>query len=148
VTPTQLDKARQLVRPTLETKFHIDYQWWDRADREMEVYLIGQLCHEHQAVYANLDAKTMVDHVDAATGEVRRVPGIQHALIAHCAKQPGYVTPQTSLINAVFRIFLANGNTPLSASEIGQRLGRPPMTILRTLSSQRVYKGIRPYVEG
>ncbi len=148
MTSKDLEKARQLVRPTLDTKFHIDYQWWDRADREMEVYLIGQLCSEHQAAYANLDAKAMVDHVDAATGEVRRVPGIQHALITHCARQPGYLTPQTSLINAVFRIFLANGNTPLSASEIGQRLGRPPGVILRTLSSQRVYKGIRPYVQG
>jgi hypothetical protein len=148
MTPTDLDRARQLVRPTLDTKFHIDNQWWERADREMEVYLLGQLCPEHRAAYANLDAKATVDHVDPSTGEVRRVLGIQHALISHCAKQPGYLTPQTSLINAVFRIFLANGNTPLSSTEIAQRLGRPASTILRTLSSQRVYKGIRPYVEG
>jgi len=148
MTSTDLEKARQLVRPSLDTRFHIDYLWWDRSGREMEIYLLGQLCPEHRAAYADLDAKAMVDHVDAATAEVRRVPGIQHALITHCARQPGYLTPQTSLVNAVFRIFLANGNTPLSATEIGQRLGRPPATILRTLSSQRVYKGIRPYVEG
>jgi hypothetical protein len=142
------DKTRQLVRPTLDTKFHIDYTWWDRADRELEVYLLGQLCPEHRAAYADLDAKTMVDHVDPRTGEVKRVLGIQHALITHCAKQPDYVTPQTSLVNAVFRLFLANGNTPLTPAEIGQRLGRSPTTILKTLSSQRVYKGIRPTIEG
>lgn len=148
MTPTDPGKARQLVRPTLETKFHIDTGWWQRADREMEVYLLGQLCPDHQRVFADMDAKTLVDYVDPETGEVRRVPGIQHALITHCSKQPEYLSPQTSLVNAVFRLFLANGNVPLTSLEIGQRLGRPASTILRTLSSARVYKGIRPYIDG
>jgi len=68
-------------------------------------------------------------------------------LITHCAKQPDYLTPQTSLVNAVFRLFLANGNAPLSPAEMQERLGKPANTILRTLSSPRVYKGIRPYVK-
>jgi hypothetical protein len=147
VTPTDPAKARLLVRPTLETKWHIDTQWWDRADREMEVYLLGQLCPEHQKLYADLDTKTVVDHVDPETGEVKRVAGIHHVLITHCAHQPDYLGPGTSLVNAVFRLFLANGNSPLTAAEMGERLGRPANTILRTLSSPRVYKGIRPYLD-
>jgi hypothetical protein len=148
MTPIDPAKARLHVRPTLETKWHIDTQWWDRADREMEVYLLGQLCPEHRQLYANLDAKAVVDHVDPETGEVKRVAGIQHVLITHCAQQPDYLGPGTSLVNAVFRLFLANGNAPLTAAEMGERLGRPANTILRTLSSARVYKGIRPYLEG
>ncbi len=147
MTPTSIDRARQLVRPTLETKFHIDYQWWDRAGRDLDVYLRSHLCPEHQEVFAEMASDVLVDHVDPETAEVTRVPGIQHALIAHCSKQPDYLTPQTSLVNAVFRIFLANGNTPLSALELGERLGKPPQVILRTLSGRRVYKGIRPYIE-
>ena len=52
------------------------------------------------------------------------------------------------LVHAVFRVFLADGNTPLSPTELAERLGRPAPTILRTLSTPRVYKGIRPYMRG
>jgi len=147
MNPAGVEKARVLVRPTVDTKFHIDTAWWARADRELEVYLIGQLCAEHQAAFADMDSQAMIDVVDPETGEVRQLPGIQHVLISHCAKQPDYLTPQTSLVNAVFRLFLANGNTPLTPQEMQERLGKPANTILRTLSSPRVYKGIRPYVE-
>ncbi len=140
--------SKRLVRPTLDTQFHIDYQWWDRADRDLEVYLRSHLCPEHQDAYAEMEPGAMVDHVDPDTAEVTRVPGVQHVLISHCARQPDYVTTQTTLVNAIFRIFLANGNQPLSATELGERLSRPAQMILRTLSGPRVYKGIRPYIEG
>jgi hypothetical protein len=137
-------RTRRLVRPTLETRFHIDYEWWDRADRDLEVYLRSHLCPEHQERFADLDASAQVDFVDPETAAVTRVGGIEHALISHCSRQEAYITPQTTLINAVFRIFSANGNQPLSAEELGERLSKPPRTILRTLSGPRVYKGIRP----
>ncbi len=136
-----------LVRPTLETKFHIDYDWWDRADRDLEVYLRSHLCPEHQQTYADLEVDVMVDSVDPETAEVTKVAGVQHILISHCARQPDYLTPQTSLVNAVFRVFLANNNTPLSPIELSERLGKSPQMILRTFSGSRVYKGIRPYTE-
>lgn len=134
------------VRPTLDTKFHIDYDWWERADRDLNVYLRSHLCEKHQQAFENQDSDALVDHVDPETGEVTRVPGIQHVLISHCSRQPDYITRQTTLVNQIFRIFLANGNTPLSPRELGERLGKPPAMILRTLSGPRVYKGIRPYL--
>jgi hypothetical protein len=137
--------ASSLVRPSLNTRFHIDYDWWDRAERDLEVYLRSHLCPTHQETYADVDPARKVDHVDPETGEVTRVAGIQHVLISHCAQQPGYLTGQTSLVNAVFRVFLSNGNTPLSPEELGERIGRPAQMILRTLTGPRVYKGIRPY---
>jgi hypothetical protein len=94
-----------------------------------------------------MDASSMVDHVDPQTAEVTRAPAIQNILITHCSQQPEYLTPQMSLINAIFRVFMANGNTPLSAKEMGARLDRSAGMILRTLSGQRVYKGIRPFIE-
>lgn len=136
--------AGRLFRPGLETKFHIDFDWWSRADRDLEVYLRSHLCPEHQEAYAEMSPGVEVDSVDPETGEVRRVPGIQHTLITHCAQQPDYLTPQTSLVNAIFRVFLANGNSPLSPNELGEQLGRPARMILRTLSGPRVYKGMRP----
>jgi hypothetical protein len=147
VTEQKLHPSKILLRPTLDTKFHIDYHWWDREDRDLEVYLRSHLCSDHREAFANLDASALVDNVDPDTGEVTRVPGIQNILITHCAQQPDYITRQTTLVNAVFRIFLANGNVPLTAREIAERLGRQPNLVLRTFSSPRVYKGIRPFIE-
>lgn len=135
---------RSLMRPDLDTKFHIDFDWWEKADRELDVYLRGQLCQAHQEAYKEMDTDSLVDHVDQETGEVTKVPGIHNVLISHCAQQPEYVTQQTSLVNAIFRTFLANGNSPLSPEELSQKIGRPARMILRLLSSPRVYKGIRP----
>ncbi len=147
MSPMNAEHARLLVRPTVETRFHIDFGWWEKAERDWEVYLRSHLCEQHQASYAELETSSMVDWVDPVTAEVTRVPGIQHVVISHCSRLPDYITPQTTLVHAVFRVFLANGNAPLSATKLGERLGRPALTILKTLSGPRVYKGIRPYTE-
>jgi hypothetical protein len=141
------EHARLLVRPTVDTRFHIDFGWWEKADRDWAVYLRSHLCEQHRASYADLETSSMVDSVDPVTAEVTRVPGIQHTVTNHCSRLPDYITPQTTLVHAVFRVFLANGNTPLSSAQLGERLGKPALTILKTLSSQRVYKGIRPFTE-
>lgn len=141
------ERPRTLTRPTLTTKFHIDYNWWERTDRELDVYLRSHLCSEHQEAYSQVEGDEEVDTIHPETGEVTRVLGIQHTLITHCALQEDYLTPQTTLVNAVFRVFLANGNTPLSPQELGEKLSKPAQMILRTLSSPRVYKGIRPCPE-
>lgn len=133
-----------LVRPTVETAFHIDYEWWDRSGRDLEVYLRSHLCPAHQELFAQADAGQEVDHVDPWTGEVSQLDRIQDVLISHCAQQEGYLTRQMSLINAVFRVYLANGNAPLSSEDLAEQVGRPARMILRTLSGARVYKGIRP----
>ena len=146
MSPIDAEHARLLVRPTVDTRFHIDFGWWEKAERDWEVYLRSHLCPTHQETYADVDPARKVDHVDPETGEVTRVAGIQHVLISHCAQQPGYLSGQTSLVNAVFRVFLSNGNTPLSPEELGERIGRPAQMILRTLTGPRVYKGIRPYI--
>lgn len=132
------------VRPTLSTQFHIDREWWERAGRELGVFLRDHLCLEHQLEYDQSEPGAKVDHVDPLSGEVTVVDRFQHLLISHCSQQPDYVTPQMSLINAVFRILLANGNLPQTPQQLARRTGRSPQTILRTLSGPRIYKGIRP----
>jgi hypothetical protein len=137
-----------LVKPTLANRFHIDYSWWQRNEREWRVYLLSHLCPEHRAALESLPADSLLDWVDPDTGEVRRIDGIQHALITHCSLQPDYISPTTSLVDSVFRVFLANGNTPLTAAELAERINRPATTILKTLSGNRVYKGILPILDG
>ena len=88
-----------------------------------------------------------MDWVDPETAEVQRVDGLQHTLINYAAKTPDFITVRTTLVEAIFRTLLANGNAALTPAELGERLHRPPVTILKTLSGIRVYKGIRPCPE-
>ena len=138
-------KRFSLVKPTVDTPFHIDFAWWRKNERDWHVYLRSLLCPEHQDAFANTEEGQTIDWVDPATAEVKPVEGVQNALMNHCVKQPDFLTSQTALVEAVFRLFLTNGNAPMSSGELGTRLNRPPETILRTLASARVYKGIRPY---
>ena len=141
-------KRFSLVKPTLQTKFHIDFDWWQKSDRDWHVYLSAMLCQEHQEAFRNAEANQMVDWVDPQTAEVQRVDGIQHMLISHCARQPAFITQHTSMVDAVFRLFLANGNSPLTPVELSAQLGRPAETILLTFGGVgRVYRGIRPCPE-
>jgi hypothetical protein len=136
-----------LVKPTLRTPYHVDFDWWQKNENDWHVHLTGLLCQEHKDMYAGIKAGELVDFVDPETAEVRPMDGLQHIILTHCARQDEFVTGQTALVEAVFRTFLANGNSPLSAQELAERLGRPANTILVTLSGARVYKGIRPMLE-
>ncbi len=137
-------KRFSLVKPTLETPFHIDFDWWKQHDNNWRVFLYSYLCPEHQAAFADTGQEVRVDWVDPETAEVRTVDGLQHILMTHCARQPDFVTSNTTLVDAVFRVLLANGNEPLTPIQLGNAIHRPPETILRTLSGMQVYRGIRP----
>jgi len=139
-------KRISLVKPTPNTPFHIDFNWWRQNDREWRIHLRSCLPIEYQQAFVNADTEE-VDWIDPETAEVQRVDGLQHVLINYAAKTPDFITNQTTIIESIFRILLSNGNTPMTPAELGERLNRPPMIILRTISSPRVYKGIRPYIE-
>lgn len=137
-------KRASLIKPLVDTPFHIDFDWWKKNERDWHVYLRSLLCADHREAFANAEEGQTIDWVDPVTAEVKPVDGVQNTLMSHCVKQPDFLTEQTALVEAVFRLFLTNGNIPMSSGELGNRLNRPPATILRTLTGGRVYKGIRP----
>ena len=137
-----------LVKPTLQTPFHIDFNWWSQIDNNWRVYLQSYLCPDHQQAFKDFQGDISVDWVDPETAEVQQVDGLQHILITHCAKEPGFMTDRTTMVAAIFRIFLANGNEPMTPVEMGEKLGRPPALILKLLSGGQVYRGLRPLSGG
>ncbi len=140
-------KRLTLVKPTTKTRYHIDFDWWSQHDRDWRVYLRSFLCPEHQQAYAKLDIFDQVDWVDPETAEVQRVDGLQNVLISHCAQQSSFQVQHSTLVDSVFRIFLANGNTPLTPEELAEQVGKDASTILRTISGPRTYKGLRPCLD-
>ena len=139
-------KRFSLVKPTIQTPFHIDFDWWRANDENWHIALAGMLCPEHQEAFNNLSESQLIDWVDPETAEVHQMDGLQQVLIQHCARQPGFLDEHTVMVEAIFRLLLANGNSPLSAEELGARLNRPADTILKTIAGPRVYKGLRPYL--
>lgn len=141
-------KRTSRVKPTIQTHFHIDFNWWQMRDRDWRVFLQSLLCKEHQQTFAEMPEDQMVDFVDPMTAEVQRVDGLQHVLITHCAKKEGFISPHTTLVDAIFRIFLANGNIPMTPVELSQQSGRAADLILRVLTGEQIYRGLRPVMEG
>ena len=138
-------KPSALVKPTLDTKFHIDYSWWERSSEDLRTYLLSHLLPEQRERLSQNDEERVVDYVDPDTGEVFKLDELGLA-IQIAAEDPNFINPQTSMVDSIFRVFLANGNVPLSPRELAYHTGRPASVILKTLSGARVYKGIRPSV--
>jgi len=133
-----------LVKPTLDTLFHIDFSWWQQSDREWRIYLRNLLCSEHLDSFARIGEDEKIDWVDPETAEVHQVEGVQHILLSHCAQQEEFIGEHTSLVEAIFRTFIKNGNSPLTVADLATKLNRPAAPLLRLLSGARVYRGIRP----
>ena len=138
-------KKFSLLKPTLQTPFHVDFDWWRVSDHNWHIALHDMLCTEHQDAFSGFVEGSLFDWIDPETAEIYSMDGLQTTLINHCAQQPGFLDQHTVLVEAIFRIFLANGNRQLTPLDLGARLNRQPEIILKTLAGPRVYKGIRPY---
>jgi hypothetical protein len=138
------NKPSILVKPTLDTKFYVDYSWWERSDEDLRTYLLSHVLPEQRDHLSISEAGSVIDYINPDTAEVFQLDELQFA-IKKAAEDPNFINPQTSLVDSVFRVFLANGNTPLSPRELAEQTGRNATTILKTFSGTRIYKGIRPY---
>jgi hypothetical protein len=136
-------KPSILIKPTLDTTYHIDYGWWDRSGDDLRVYLLSHLAPEQREHLSQNTESRLIDYIDPETGEVSQLDDLQIA-IQNAAREPDFINPHTSVVDSIFRVFLANGNVPLTPKELGDYIGRSPVVILKTLSGGRVYKGIRP----
>ena len=135
------------VKPKRTTKFHIDADWWEETGQNFRVHLLSHLCSACQERYKDYHEAELIDWIDAVTAEVSQVDGLWHSLRVCCSTKPDYINDLTPLTTAVFRTFLANGNEPLDSVELGETLGRPASTILRTIGGFRVYHGIKPVAD-
>jgi hypothetical protein len=136
-----------LLKPTLDTPYHIDYSWWERnKEEDLRTYLLSHLPSEVREQIGQPDQNSVIDHIDPETGEVFRLDSIGIA-IQDAAKTTDFINPYTSVVDSIFRVFLANGNQALTPNQLAELIGRPAQTILKTLSGGRIYKGIRPLEE-
>ncbi|MBN1888398.1 MAG: hypothetical protein JW850_10425 [Thermoflexales bacterium] len=137
-------KSSRLVKPTVDTPFHIDFDWWERSGGNLRVYMRSHLCPTHRDMYAEVSNVSQIDWIDPYTAEVKQVDGLVFQLRTHCSRQSGYITSSTAVVDAIFRVFLVNDNEPLSPNELSEKIGKRADLILKTISGREVYRGLRP----
>ncbi|NOZ27155.1 MAG: hypothetical protein GXP39_03755 [Chloroflexi bacterium] len=136
------------LKPTVDTKFYIDQEWWERNGLNFRLYLRDQLCPECKERFPTHRETEKVDWVDPDTAEVKQTDALLECLRSCCAKHAEFITPQVPLVAAAFRLLLVNGNRPMSPREMHEVIQwRTPEMILRTLTGDHIYLGIRPVSE-
>lgn len=133
-----------LIKPSVETKFYIDYEWWEQSRDDLQVYLRTHLTPDQQKALEHTDPGAVFDYVDPETGEVFQMDALGLA-IRQSATREDFITGRIGLIDSVFRALLVNGNDPLNALELAELTGRNASTILKTIGGVRIYRGIRPH---
>ena len=141
---TSAGRPGVLAKPTVDTLYHVDYSWWDRSNEDLRTYLLSHLLPEQRERLSQNPETHVVDHVNPETGEVTQLDELQLA-IQQAAQDAQFINPHTSLVDSIFRVFLMNGNQPMTPRELEAQTGRSASVILKTLSGARIYKGIRPY---
>lgn len=142
---TSFNNMAKYVKPTLDTKFHIDFAWWQKQSQNLDAYLQSHLCPEARAAHANDNKNRTLDWVNPETGEVFQINMLWHTIQTHCSQQSDFIDESMPLTRAIFRLFIANDNTPLTPLEIHEKLRKKnPDLILRTIGGHQVYEGIRP----
>lgn len=137
-------KPSAIIKPTMNTEFHIDYAWWEQENNDLHSYMLTHLPADlREQLGDDKDEFAQLDYVDSETGEVLQLDELGMAL-REAAKRDDFINPQTSLVDSVFRVFLSNGNEPRTPKQLAEATGREARTILKTFGGIRVYRGIRP----
>jgi hypothetical protein len=88
-----------------QCKYFIDLDWYRDQDRSFARLATSRLCPTSQ--------KKKPPKTDA---------GLLNAVKQCCSKTDGYITPDMTLMESIFRLLLASGNRPLSLKQIQSRL--------------------------
>jgi hypothetical protein len=135
----------KLLRPTTTTPFHIDWSWFERNGLDVQSLIRNQLSEKSAQMLADGEPVEEVDYVDPETGEVFRIDSLRETILAESRWEPDFINDSLPLMQGIFRLFLAENNRPLTATQIAQRLGRhDPNAILRVLTASGVQNGVVP----
>jgi len=136
------------IKPTLETKFHIDFSWWQKGGQNLRAFLQSHACESCQEFLENDQPQTF-DWINPVTGEVFQIDMLWHIIHTHCSQDPTFLDKRIPLTSAIFRAFIITNNTPLTAVEVHEKvMKKTPELILNTIGRRQVYKGIKPVISG
>jgi hypothetical protein len=121
-----------------ETRWSIDLNWLKTNKRSFSTLAGDKLC-------AKCRKKLKAD-----TGELKPAELLK-AIQNCCSKNNDFITPVLPFQESIFRVFLANGNKPMTLEELGQQLvqrrgadtSRTTVAFLSCLMRNDDYYGIK-----
>jgi len=90
-------------------RWFINLDWYQQSNRSLSSLVQICLCPKHQKQLSTGGKEISTTELMAMVKDC-------------CAKKPGFITGQLPLLESVFRLFLANGNQPLTLEELGNQL--------------------------
>ena len=121
-----------------ETQFSIDLQWMKANKRSFSTIAGDKLCPKCRK------------KLKADAGEVKTADLLK-AIQSCCSKNPDFITQGLPFQESIFRVFLANGNKPMTLAELSQQLvqrrgadtSRTTVAFLSRLMQNDDYYGIK-----
>jgi hypothetical protein len=108
--------------------YHVDPSWFEENNLSFDDVVRGRMCDQCRAKIG-LEVEERAPVFDKATGrmrfEVRRTTYGSDPLKAireHCGRAKNYVHRDMPTLEAIFRIFLANGNTAMTLEQVREQL--------------------------
>lgn len=110
-----------------KSRYYIDEKWFTAHNKSFRAVAQTRMCPicrkklgtEVQERVPTIDGRGRVVY------EMRAVPFASNPLSEirkHCSKESGYLTAETPVLEALFRVFLANGNQPIDLETIRDQL--------------------------
>jgi hypothetical protein len=130
--------SKQVATPS-EPQWIIDLNWLKTNRRSFTVLARSSLCPKCRK------------KLKADTAEMNAVDAFK-AIQGCCSRSDGFITQRLPFQETIFRVFLANGNKPMTLAELGEELKRrrgpdgsrtSPEYLGRVLKGD-VYYGIKP----
>jgi len=143
-----------------DERYFVDTNWYDQNELSFTDIVQARMCPQCQARLGE-ETEERYPVADRRTGrvtyEVRRVRyGSRPMQIIRdcCSRESAYITPEMSILEAVFRIMLGNANQPMPLEHMREQLrewcptGRcqwlvMPEEVLRQVVLGDVYYGMR-----
>jgi hypothetical protein len=122
-----------------DQRWFIDLDWLEQHNRSFPALAQGCLCSK-----CTKKQKGGAEPISPA----ELISSIEDC----CAKSSGFITDKLPILDSIFRLFLANGNKPLSLQEMSKQLAkwrgddspRTSVEILSRLLRDERYYGLRP----
>ena len=95
----------------IKTRWAIALEWFPRNNRSITAILTGYLCPECSSKLLTIGKKSTPE-------------SLMSAINTCCSQSPGFITERLPILEAVFRFYLTNGNTPLTIDELDEQINR------------------------
>jgi hypothetical protein len=108
-------------------RYYIDEKWFTEHNKSFRAVAQTRMCPSCRKKLGTevQERVPTIDQRGRVVYEMRSVPFASNPLTEirrHCSKESGYLTAETPLVEALFRVFLANGNQPIDLDTIREQL--------------------------